>query len=284
MALNYFLMYIGIFLACAVGLFMVSKNFTEGMSVNPQKPALQGSLSAVLASGAAFITTLFEKHLFTIFWIFTAVFILFGIIHVLYFHKKYFSGENIDKGKTKLGEVMYMLALLFFIVVVFASLERFLGDKRFLFLPMLTSMLGFFTPLLIYYTFETAYNIPASIFPNWQYPVNDPIDLPDERPNEKLLVIAFEICKKNTDKARTNFRAKGPEGMKLGDLFYHFINDYNDMQSETPIEYAEGNTNVYVWGFRLKPKWYQSERVLDPELTVRENLIRENAVIICDRI
>jgi hypothetical protein len=97
-------------------------------------------------------------------------------------------------------------------------------------------------------------------------------------------VIAFEICKKETDKAPSNFRAKGPDTMKLGDLYYHFINDYNEFQSETPIQFADSDHSPYGWGFRVKPKWYQLQRILDPELTIRENRIIENTVIICERI
>jgi hypothetical protein len=179
--------------------------------------------------------------------------------------------------------MLFALSLVFFTIVVFSSLQYFLKDKSFLFFPMLFSMLLFFLPILIHYTFEAAYKIPAATFNSWYYPLQ-PIDLPDEKANEKLLVIAFEIAKKSTDKIRTNFRAKGPEGMQLGALFYHFINDYNEFQSETPIVYNDPEYKAYEWMFRIKPKWYKPHRVLDPDLTMKENNILENTVIICERI
>ena len=283
MVIKFFFIYIGVFLTCAIALVLVVKNFAQGFAMNGKKPVLEGSFSSVVASGIAFLSTLFTSHLFTIFWIFAAVFLLFGIIQVKFFHKKYFYSKTDNRGEVLLAEILFMLALVFFIIVVFSSLQYFLKNKNFLFFPMLMSMLAFFIPLAVYYTFEAAYNIPASIFPLWQYP-NNPIDLPDEKPNEKLLVIAFELCKKDVDKATTNFRAKGPETMKLGDLYYHFINDYNELQSETPIQFADKQHSPYEWGFRIKPKWYQPQRILDPELTVRENKLMENSVIICERI
>lgn len=174
---------------------------------------------------------------------------------------------------------------MFFTIVVFSSLQYFLKDESFLFYPMLTSMLAFFIPLSVLHTFEAAYSIPSAEFNTWQYPINDPIELPDEKTGEKVLVIAFEIAKKKTNTVKTNFRAKGPETMKLGDLYYHFINDYNDSQSETPIKYADDNNPIAdTWWFRVKPKWYQLQRILDPELSVRENKIKEDTVIICERI
>jgi hypothetical protein len=69
----------------------------------------------------------------------------------------------------------------------------------------------------------------------------------------------------------------------LGELFYHFINDYNELQSETPIEY-QINGVATEWWYHLKTKWYMPRRILDPHLTVRENGIKENSVIICERI
>ena len=71
--------------------------------------------------------------------------------------------------------------------------------------------------------------------------------------------------------------------MTLGNLYYHFINDYNDQQSETTIQYADKET-AHEWWFRLKTKWYQFEEVLDPNLTFVENKIKENSIIICERI
>ena len=148
---------------------------------------------------------------------------------------------------------------------------------------MLTSMLAFFVPVSLYYTFEAAYNIPDPVFASWVYPVNEQIELPDERPDEKLLVIAFAIAKKaSAPENKTNFRAKAPETMKLGDLYYHFINDYNELHSETTIEF-EDDHDSHEWWFRIKPRWYQANRILDPTLTIRENKIRENSVIICER-
>ena len=145
-------------------------------------------------------------------------------------------------------------------------------------------MLSFFIPILVLHTFNAAFEIPQATFTTWSYPLSYQIDLPDENPAEKLYVIGFEIAKKNSDTKRAYFRAKAPESMKLGELYYFFINDYNELQSETPIEYATKDPEAYEWWFRIKRKWYQRQRILNPEITVRENRIKENTVIICERI
>jgi hypothetical protein len=70
----------------------------------------------------------------------------------------------------------------------------------------------------------------------------------------------------------------------LGELYYHFINDYNEQQSETPIQYARRDGDADNWCFRTKPKWYTTSKFLNPYETVEQNHIKENTVIICERV
>lgn len=284
MALKFFLIFIGGFLTSSIVLIAIVKQFAEGFSAGGKKPLAAGGLSSMFISVLAYLSVSITHHLFTVFWFFTGIFLIFGIVHIVFFEKKYFYSDNGNKNKVLFAEFLFCLALLFFTIVVFSSLQYFINNgKSFLFYPMLMSMLAFFVPLAILHTFNAAYTIPSAEFPLWQYPLHDAIELPDEKPGEKILVIAFEISKRKADPIKTNFRAKGPETMKLCDLYYHFINDYNDLQSETPIVYAENDYTTYEWWFRRKKKWYQTNHIFDPELTIRENKIKENTVIICER-
>lgn len=284
MAIKFFWIFIGSFLACSVLLVTVVKNFSQDFGGNTKKPVIFSGLSSILASGGAYLATIIDKHLFTVYWFLAGIFLLFGIIHVTFIHKKYFYSNQQNHKKVFAGELIFCLSVILFTIVIFSSLQYFLKDPDFLFYPMLTSIIAFFIPVLVLNTFEAAYRIPEPVFSTWEYPLNDPIDLPDEKANEKLLVIAFEIAKKSSDNIKTNFRAKGPETMKLGDLYYHFINDYNEFHSETPIGFAQSDYIPNVWWFRLKPRWFQSNRILDPELTIRENKIIENSIIVCERM
>ena len=285
MAIKYFWIYIGCFFTGAFVLFVAVKRFAKAFAGKGLKPVLYGIAAAVFFGGLSFLSTLTPFNDYIVFWLSALVFLTFGIFHILVFHKKYFYPEQNNPGGVILGELLFSIALLFFCIVVFSALMYFVtANKSYHFYPMLTCMLAFFVPVSLFYTFQAAYNIPNPVFASWIYPVHEQIDLPDERPNEKLVVIAFEIAKKSSSELKTNFRAKGPETMKLGDLYYHFINDYNELHSETTIDFADGQHESYEWWFRLKPKWFQSNRILDPELTVRENKIKENSVIICERL
>lgn len=284
MAIKIFLGYIGLFLAFAIALLILVKPFSEGFAAGGKKPTVYSIVSSIIVSLIAYISRFVTDHTFTVYWIISGIFLLFGIIHVSIVNKKFFySGDN--NNKVFIGEIMFGFSVIFFVIVIFSSLQYFLsGDKQYLFYPVLFSLLSFFIPVLIVHTFNAAYNIPTASFITWSYPLSQQIDLPEENPNEKLYVIGFEIAKKNSDVKKTYFRAKAPEGLKLGELYYFFINDYNELQSETPIEYATKDFDAYEWWFRRKPKWYQRQRILNPDITIRENGIRENTIIICERI
>lgn len=286
MGKTFFFTYIGVLLAFSVTLTVLVSSMLPAFAASGKKPLWYGLFSSLFASCAAYLSTLFSNHMFSVFWFLAAIYLLFGIIHVAFFQKKYFHSNNDGQFKLIAGEIMFGLSIIFFSIIIFSSLQYFVAknNTNYLFYPVLMSTIAFFIPFLFVQTFEAAYNIPAAQFKTWQYPLHEQIEVPDDKPGEKLLVIGFEISKKSINLKRTYFRAKAPEGMMLGELYYHFINDYNDTQSETTIEYSTAGFEPHDWWFRRKPKWYQAQKILDPGISVRENGIKENSVIICERI
>jgi hypothetical protein len=285
MATKFFLVYLGSLLACSIVLFTLVKQFAAEFAAGGKKPVLYGGFSSIVASLAAYGATYVTNNLFTVFWIFTGIFLSFGILHMIITHKKYFSPKEETDTRPFIGEIIFAMSVVLFTIAVFSSLQYFLTDdgKSFLFYPMMMSTLAFFVPVLVSHTFDAAFDIPPPVYPTWVYP-DKPIDLPDDDPREKLLVIGFEIAKKIKDTKRTYFRAKAPESIYFGDLYYFFINDYNEVQSETPIEFCDNDDSPCEWIFRLKTRWYQGMKIIDPALTVKDNGIRENSVIICERV
>lgn len=284
MALKSFILYFAPFLLGSFALFAVIKQYAASFSAQGKKPLIYGGLSSIVSSAAAFGATFISNNLFLVFWVMSAVYFLFGLVHLIITHKKFFSHPKESKNKLFYAELMFAFTIVLFSIAAFAALQYFLKDKSFLFYPMLLSLLFFFVPFLLSNTFVAAYDIPGTAFTGWQYPLGSPLDLPDEKEGEKLYVIGFEIGKKRTDTQRTYFRAKAPEGMILGDLYYHFINDYNELQSETPIQFLDAEGKAQEWFFRTKAKWYQRSKILDATKTIHDAGIRENTVIICERV
>lgn len=288
MVIQFFLAFFGSVLVCAIALAVVVKNLSEGFANSGKKPFVYGALSGILTSLAGYLVSCIEAvSLFEFFWYLGGIFLLFGIVHLLFVHKRYFGGQKYYQNKVLVAEIVFGLSVVFFTVVVFSSLQYFWKkDGNFLFYPVLLSSLLFFVPTLVFHSFQAAYDIPATTFPVWSYPVHKPIELPDpeDMPNERILVIGFEIAKKGSDRRKTYFRAKGPETMKLCEFFYHFMNEYNDSYSQTPIEYLDRGYEPHEWWFARKPRWYQGKKIYNPELSIRENGVKENTVIVCERI
>ena len=282
MALKHFLLYAGSLMGFSLLLLPVIKLVSSSFVNHGKRPLLYNIISSIIASSAAFGATYFTTSLFYTYWVLSAVFLLLGIVFVVIIHKKFFKARKDNRNKQLFAEIIYGLSIILMCAAIFSSLQYFLKDNNFMWFPTLLCTLFFFIPLLLLHTFDAAIDIPAPIYGSWAYPINNPIELPDEKEGEHLYVIGFEIPKKFTDAKRTYFRAKAPEDMLLGDLFYHFMNDYNDLHSETPIEYITSGS-VQEWIFRTKPKWFNFSKILNPEFTVKQNRIKENTIIICER-
>ncbi len=285
MALKIFLFCLGGLFAGALGLWMLIKNFAVAFAAQGKKPLIYALVSGLIAGlilfGITYVTT---TELFSTFWIFSGVFLVYGIIHMVLMHGKFYKTKETNFWKLFTGELIFAFCTMLVALLLFSVAEYFLRDRDYLFYPVLMSVLFFLVPLLFYHSYKAAMDIPATVFPTWLYPVGKSINPPDEEEGERLLVIGFEIAKKSTDGKKTYFRARAPEGIRLGELFYHFVNDYNELQSETPIYFIDPHNEAYEWWFRIKPKWYKGQRVLDPMETMKENAVRENSVIICERL
>src|SRR3978361_487361 len=103
MVTKFFLVYAGALLVCSIVLLTIVKQFAEGFGGSGKKPIIYGSLSSVVASLAALASTYITDHLFTVFWIFAGIFLSFGIMHMAFMHKKYFTSTTGNGSKVFLG-------------------------------------------------------------------------------------------------------------------------------------------------------------------------------------
>ena len=157
-----------------------------------------------------------------------------------------------------------------------------IGMKNFGIL-MLSSMVWFLVPFLFVKAVEGYAMIPEMVFKTWVYPLDKPIADPTDSELALPMVVSFEFQKKVNDTDYTLFRAKAPRDIKFGNLFYFFINDYNSRHPEGIIQVAS-KSDPYPWVFHFKPKWFVKTRYLDPDVTVFHNQVKENSVIVCNRI
>ena len=251
------------------------------------KPFSKKAIWYLLAAGAVFALTslLVALKWFSsyagYFVFFQVVFLLYGALHVYLMKLKLNWGED-DMGFV--AELIYTILVMLLGMIAFMLVYR-LVNREGLELSMMLSTLIFIVPLFVWQTFQTALYIPPKVLNQWYYPVHEAREEPDETKLKNMLLISFEFQKNGQDPYFTNFRARAPVDMDLGELFYYFINDYNERHPNGQILYSNGTGKPYGWMFYKKPRWYTIlTRYMDAEKTIYLNRIRENDVIVCSRI
>lgn len=280
MSLKIFILLFGALFSVGAAIFVGVSKLVDGFKQYGKGPLLHLSLTSVFTGAVIFGITYLSENYFNNYILFLIIFMLAGLVHVYIMYHKFWAGK---KHSSLLSEFLYTLSIVLLIGVVFGSLEYFLKDSNFMFYPMLLAGFSFFIPTLVHKTFVKAIAIPQRMYKRWYYPIHNPLPEPDDDDMRDLIVIGFEMEKSLGDDSRTYFRARAPQRMDLSALFYHFINDYNDTHSETPIQITTDYGRPFAWIFEKKTKWYQQGKIYDPESPIFANGIKENTVIICKR-
>ena len=149
--------------------------------------------------------------------------------------------------------------------------------------PFVTSLITFVVPFLVVQAYRYYRLIPPANYRKWYFPIDGEMPDLDLLDLSKILVIQFEFFKKPEDTNFTNFKAKAPVAMTLGDLFLVFINDYNERTPASPIQYTDAAGRPFGWVFTKKTAWWQRPVYLDPGLDFNRNQLADNATIIAMR-
>lgn len=184
----------------------------------------------------------------------------------------------------------FKIQLLFLLCILF--LAYFFSDLSLSFLvhPKLRivwylSLLWFIIPSLLNQTVNLLMKVPSREYKNWTYPVNERVDDPSDEELDNPLVISFVLKKNTHSKAPTSFKAKAPVGMRLGRLFYFFINDYNARHPDSQISYLNQEGEPCGWVFmKTGNRLIGSKKAMDPDGSIYGNNIRENDELFCNRI
>lgn len=229
--------------------------------------------------GISSLPIFFDKT-FTAFIFLQVYFLLLGCCHVYFLDKKL---DWVGEEKGILPEILFTVLVGVFGCMAYLLIYHWLNKNGFEKI-LATSIIFFVIPFFFYQAFNRAMVIPPKVIKQWFYPVNEEIEEPDDNKMKNLMVISFEFQKHSNDNQVTNFRAKAPRDMELGQLFYFFINDYNAMHTNSEIQFMNSSGEPQGWIFYKKPKWNSLvTRYIDAEKTIFTNRIFENDVIICSR-
>lgn len=208
-----------------------------------------------------------------------------GTLFYYLLHARFFKFKKHNIGAQGFSELFYFISILNIMVAGFLAANYYFKQADFLFYPVVGALLFFLVPVLFAISFQNLLFIPDPTYPYWEYPIHENIDLPEEEEHDEILVLALKIIKTvPSEDSYALFRTKAPKSMVLGDLLYHFMNEYNEVQSETPIQFLNDLQQPYKWYCTKEKKGIKAARVLDPQRTIGANRLVENDVVLCDRI
>lgn len=207
----------------------------------------------------------------TYYYLAQALVLVLGIVHVFLFYR--FIPQILPADFwTGLGiTLLIMLAGTIAATIAFHFLNL---DYAFL-----TYSLPFIVPYICWQVYRFFSRIPSAAYKIWYYPLNEEMPDLDMIDLSQIEVVQFVFCKNPQDTTQTNFTAKAPLNMTLGQLFFIFINDYNDKNTGNPIHYLKSSDQPYGWFFYRKKKWFNQKQYLDPDLSFFHNNIRPNEFI-----
>jgi hypothetical protein len=235
----------------------------------------------LLGAVAAFGFFNFEVPMYFFYFV-QAFALLIGILHLWQMGKRFgWKNQYSFYQKLNLSVIILLVAM-----VVQAVILSFCNSLKGLFIIFPFSLLTFLFPLLAVSTYEFAIAIPKSIYKTWKYSTNVKLPDMDLIDFSNSYIVTFELKKTVDDFNYTFMKFKAPlERLTFGELFYLYVNEYNDKHRESKIQYLDSNNLPLQWIFYKKPsKWWESKKYIDPSLTIRENKIKENFLIVSERV
>ena len=207
-------------------------------------------------------------------------YLIMGILFVQAY--EHYIGKETEKHKVLL-HVLVMLIVVVLGGYLFAVVYNLLHKDTLGYIGA-TSILIFFIPTIFYWTYLAFINIPFEIYKVWEYPRNTEEINFDGMDFDRLLVLDIEFSKQPDAEERLRVKAKAPAEITLGDWFRKFIDDYNYKFPASTIEYIRSDGNMHSWVFYCKKSFFHRRRLLDPELTITENKIKEHIKITSKRV
>jgi len=242
----------------------------------PVKHTIIYILATLLAFPAIGCTGLLEitRPRFTYF-LLQLGFLVLGILHTWLMHKV----------------LPWSIKRYFFAETLFTLLLTLLGGAGFLLVfyllhtsgydgPLASVVLTFPLPYLMHKTYCLAQGIPAPLYKTWQYV---PTHTVPEADLQNSIRVQFRIAKNMYEGKYSKFTIRAPLGMVVGDLFHSFLRDYNQGHPEGQIQPDSAET-PFSWMFYIKPSWWHGRKVVDPDLTVKSNMIEDNVLINAKRV
>ena len=209
------------------------------------------------------------------YWGFSFLFLALGVLHLFLIDWLRLFGND----KAFAPRVLFSIIIVLFSMIGYFLAFFFLSHKSGYSVYFTLSLWYLLVPMAVIRCFDLALAVPAKEYKEWFYPAKPIIADMDRIDLSNFAIITYVFSKKFGDKEISNFQSKAPYDLKLGDLFYFFIHEWNYKYPQSNIEFTDENKNTFGWLFYVQDKWYQPKQFLDPDITIRENKILVNQII-----
>ncbi len=236
-------------------------------------------LFLVLPSGLFYFNYFVPTKLF---WGVQAWALLLGFVHVWQMGKRFgWRNQFSLKSKLLLSISILIAAMIFTCILLF-----FYKPAHGLYVLFSSSLLPFIFPLLFFSVYDYSISIPKPLYKTWKYTFDMKLPDMDSIDFSNSYIVTLQLNKSEADFNDTFMKFKAPlDRLTFGELFYLYMNEYNDKHREYPIQYLNSLQQPFEWVFYVKPsKWWKFKSYIDPSLTMRENKIRENYIVKSERI
>ncbi|MBS1948737.1 MAG: hypothetical protein JST47_13320 [Bacteroidetes bacterium] len=198
-----------------------------------------------------------------------------GALHVTLMYR-FLPVQKTEFGKGLLATLVILLCSTAIVGIIY-----YLRKSNFSFLAY---AIVFIVPYLCYQVYCFLLVIPKAEYKLWYYPVNTEMPDLDMIDLSQIEVVQFIFNKKPQDSVQTSFTSKAPLNMTLGQLFFIFINDYNEKNAQNTIAWMNEQKAPFGWVFYRKRKWFSKNFYFDPDLSFRDNRIQPNEMVHALRI
>ncbi|MBK9733161.1 MAG: hypothetical protein IPO83_18055 [Chitinophagaceae bacterium] len=216
-----------------------------------------------------------------------AILILLGILHLSEMSRRFGWSANNDLQAEFLFTLSVMLVGCIGFAIAFYAAGRYIPAPSFMnngYTGLMSAAFIIFPlPWLLEKSFNMAISIPPERYKEWLFPTRTIV--PDESiDRSRYAAVTIVLPKKYGDSMNSNLQGKAFYEIKLGDMFYFYIQEWNYKYPNDKIQYLDDENKSFGWYFYIKDKWWQSKRYLDPDLTIYQNGIRINQIIKGERV
>lgn len=199
-----------------------------------------------------------------------AGFFLLGYLHFLILR------ANVN-GLSTTEKLLYSF-LLAAVALVAASAFYFLLPAAHSWSTAAIGVCAFLLPYVLAEAWRAFYLLSTQAAATWRYSAD--VSLQKATTFLNSIPVRFRIQASRFDGEYTvSFRA--PVRMKLGIIFYHMVQEQNNREKEA-IRLLDVEEQPYEWAFSTSVLGWKN--FLDPELTLLENGVKENAIVTAQRV